>query len=70
MEQGHGSGDVVAHLCKAREVFFIGDDHLVYVAGPGTCAPTVSVALDLLIEHHAFLLELELCFLDLSVLGF
>ena len=28
-------------------------------------APTISVALDLLIELHTFLLELESCFLEL-----
>ena len=32
-------------------------------------APTVSGSLDLLIELHAFLLELESCFLELLVLG-
>ena len=33
------------------------------------CAPTVSMVLDLLIELRAFLLELESCFLELSVSG-
>ena len=33
------------------------------------CAPTVSMVLDLSIKLHAFLLELESCFLELLVLG-
>ena len=32
-------------------------------------APTISVALDLSLELHAFLLELESCFLELLVSG-
>ena len=43
---------------------------MVHVAGHGVGVPTVSVVLDLLIELHAFLLELESRFLDRSVLGF
>ena len=53
-----------------REGFIVGDDPLVHVAGHGACTPTVSVALDFLIELRGFLLELEPCFLDLSVPGF
>jgi len=70
MEQGHHGGDVLAHLDEMREGFIVGDDPLVHVVGYGTCAPTVSVVLDFPIELHAFLLELEPRFLDLSVLGF
>ena len=33
------------------------------------CAPTMSVVLDLSIELHVFLLELESCFLKLLVSG-
>ena len=33
------------------------------------CASTISVALDLSLELHAFLLELESCFLELLVPG-
>ena len=70
MEQGHGSGDVLAHPTEARKGFIIGDDPSVHVVGHGTRAHAVSVALDFSIELHAFLLELEACFIDLSVSGF
>ena len=43
---------------------------MVHVMGHGACMPTVSMVLDLSIELYAFLLELESCFLDLSVSGF
>ena len=70
MEQGSGGGDVLACPSKARKGFIICDDPLVHITGHGTCAPTVSMALYLLVELHAFLLELESRFLNLSVLGF
>ena len=70
MEQGHRSSDVLAHSGEAREGFIIRDDPPVHVAGHGACAPTVSMALDITIELRMFLLELELCFLKLLVLGF
>ena len=70
MEQGRHGGNVLAHLGKARKGFIIGDHPLVYIMGHGTCAPTVSTALDLPIELHAFLHKLESCFLDLPLLGF
>ena len=70
MEQGHHSGDVLACPGEMRKGFIIGDDPLVHITGPGKCAPTVSTALDLPIELHVFLLELESRFLDLSVSGF
>ena len=69
MEQGRRGGDVLARLGEAREGFIIGDDPPVHVSGHGACAPTVSMALDLLIELCAFLLELESCFLELLVSG-
>jgi len=65
-----GSSDVVAHLGEARKGFIVGDDPLVYIMGQGACAPTVSMALDLLIELRALLLELESHFLELLVSGF
>ena len=49
------------------EGFIILDDPLVHIAGHGTCTPIVSVALELLLELYAFLLELESCFLELLV---
>ena len=70
MEQGRRGGDVLAHPGKAREGFVIGDDPSVHIMGHGACASTVFVVLDLPIELHAFLLEVESCFLDLSVLSF
>ena len=50
------------------EGFVILNDPLVHIAGHGTCTPTVSMALDLSLELHVFLLELESCFLELLVL--
>ena len=70
MEQGRGGGDVLARMDKDWEGFIVGDDPPVHVAGHGACAPTISMALDLPIELHAFLLELESCFLELLVSGF
>ena len=51
------------------EGFIILDDSPIHVVGHGARMPTVSVALDLSLELHVFLLELEPCFLDLLVLG-
>ena len=70
MEQGHCGGDVLARSSKARKGFIIGDDPPVYIAGHGTCAPTVSAAFDLSIEHCALLYKLDSGFLDLSLSGF
>jgi hypothetical protein len=70
MEQGRHDGDVLACPGEAREGFIIGDDPSVHVAGHGAGAPTISAALDVLIELRAFLLELESCLLDVSVSGF
>ena len=69
-EQGRRSGDVLACPGEAREGFIIRDDPPVHVVGHGACASAIFVALDLLIELRAFLLELESCFLELSVSGF
>ena len=70
MEQDCRGGDVLPCPGEAREGFIISDDPPIHIVGHGTGAPTVSVALDFPIELRAFLLELEPCFLDLSVLGF
>ena len=70
MEQGHCGGDVLARSSKARKGFIIGDDPPVYIAGHGACTPTVSTVFDLPIELHAFLLKLELRYLDLLMSGF
>ena len=69
MEQGHGGNDVLAHPGEVWEGFIVYNDLLVHVAGHGTCASTVSMALDLSIELCAFLLELESHFLELLVSG-
>ena len=45
------------------------DDPPVHVVGHGARTPTVSMALDLSLELHVFLLELESCFLELLVPG-
>ena len=63
------SSDVLACPSEVWERFIVHDDLLVYVVGHGVSTPTVSVALDLSIELCAFLLELELHFLELLVSG-
>ena len=68
-EQGCRSSDVLARPGKVWEGLITLDDPPIHVMGHGTCTPIVSVALDLSIELCVFLLELESCFLELSVLG-
>ena len=69
LEQGSHSSNVLAYPCEVWERFIILNDPPVHVTGHGTCMPTVSMVLDLLLKLHAFLLELESCFLELLVLG-
>ena len=64
-EQGRHSSDILACLGEVWEGFVVHDDPLVHVMGHGAHTATVSMALDLSLELHAFLLELESCFLDL-----
>ena len=52
MEQGRCGGDVLACPNEVRKGFTIGDDPLVYVTGHGACVPTISTALDLLVDLH------------------
>ena len=66
-EQGHRSSDVLACPSEVWEGFVVLDDPPVDAAGHGACMPTISVALDLLLEPRAFLLELESCFFKLLV---
>ena len=54
MEQGHCGDDVVACMSEVRKGLIIGDDPSVYIMGRGACAPTVSVAFDLLIDLRIF----------------
>ena len=68
-EQGHCDADVLAYLSEVWEGFIILDDPMVHVMSHSTRTLTVSMALDLLIELHTFLLELESCFLELLVSG-
>ena len=68
-EQGRRSSDVLACPSEVWEHFIVLGDPPVHVAGHGACAPIVSVALDLSLELHAFLPELESCFLELLVFG-
>ena len=68
-DQGRRSSDVLAHPGEVWEGFIVLDDPSVDVAGHGACVPTVSMVLDLSLELHAFLLELESCFLELLVSG-
>ena len=67
--QGCHTGDVLARPGKVWEGFIILDDPPVHVAGHGMRTPTVFVALDPSFAFHAFLLELELRFLELLVPG-
>ena len=68
LEQGHHDSDVLVCLGEVWEGFVVLNDLLVHVAGHGTSTPTISVALDLSLELHVFLLELESCFFMLLVL--
>ena len=61
--------DVLACLGEVWEGFIVLNDPPVHIVGHGACTPAVSVALDLLLELRAFLLELESCFLELLVPG-
>ena len=67
-EQGCHDSDVLACPGEVWEGFIILNDPSVHVAGHGACMPVVSVALNLLLELCAFLLELESCFFELLVL--
>ena len=67
LEQGHRSSDVLACPGEVWEGFVVLDDPLVHVAGHGACTPTIFTALDLSLELHVFLLELESCFFELLV---
>ena len=49
------------------EGFIVLDDPPVHITGHSTRTPTVSVVLDLSLELHVFLLELESCFFELLV---
>ena len=69
MEQGGHNNDVMAHPSEVWEGFIVLDDPPVHVVGHGVHTPAVSMALDLLLELRAFLLELESCFLELLVPG-
>ena len=69
VEQGRCSGNVLACPSEVRKGFIIGDDPLVYVMGHGVCAPTVSVAFDLLIDVRVFPHKLESGFIDLLLVG-
>ena len=67
IEQGHHSSDVLTCPSEVWEGFIILNDPLVHVVGHGTRTATVSVALDLSLELHVFLLGLESCFFELLV---
>ena len=69
MDQGGHNSDVMAHPSEVWEGFIVRDDPSVHIVGHGACTPIVSMALDLPIELHTFLPELELLFLELLVSG-
>ena len=64
-KQCYHSSDVLAFAGEVRERLIILDDPQVHVTGHGACASPVSMALDLMIKLHAFLLKLESHFLKL-----
>ena len=66
-EQGRCGSDVLACSDEVWQGFVILDDPSVHVVGHGMRTPTVSMALDISLELHAFLLELESCFFELLV---
>ena len=68
-EQGYHSRDVLACPGKVWERLIVLGDPLIHIMGQGMCAPPFSMALDLSLELHAFLLKLESCFLKLLVPG-
>ena len=68
-EQDRRGSDVLACPGEVWEGFIDLDDPPVHVTGHGAHMPTVSMALDLSLDLCVFLLELELCFLELLVLG-
>jgi len=67
LKQGCHNSDILACPGEVWEGFVILDDSLVQVVGHSMRTPTVSMALDLLLELRVFLLELGSCFLDLLV---
>ena len=69
LEQGRHGSDVLARLGEVWEGFIVLDDPPVHAMGHGARTPAVSMALNLLLELRAFLLELESCFLELLVPG-
>ena len=69
LEQDRHGSDVLARLGEVWEGFIVLDDPLVHVAGHGARTPVVSVALDLSLELHTFLHELESWLLELLVPG-
>ena len=70
MEQGHCGSDVLACLSEVRKGFIIGDDPSVYVAGHGTCVPTISAAFDLSIHQRVLPNKLLSGLVDLLFSGF
>ena len=69
MEEGRCGGDVLACPSEARMGLIIGDDPSIHIMGHGACAPTVSVAFDLLIDLHVFPHKRESGFIDLPLSG-
>ena len=69
MEQGRCGGDVLACPSEVRKGFIVGNDPSVYVMGHGTCAPTVSMAFDLLIDLRVLPNKLLSSFVYLPLLG-
>ena len=67
MEQGRHGGDVLACTGEARKGFIVGNDPLVHIMGHGMCAPTISMAFDLLIDLRAFPHKLEYGFLNVPL---
>ena len=54
MQQGRCCGDVLARPSEVRESPIIGEDPPMHITGQGTRVPTVSAALDLLLDVLVF----------------
>ena len=70
MEQGHGGGDVLAHLSEVGKGFIVGDDPSVHVVGHGACVPSISTAPDLLVDLLVLPNKLLFGFVYFPLLGF
>ena len=67
LEQGHYGSYVLACPSEVWEASVVPDDPLDYVMGDGVRTATVSTALNLVLEPHTLLLQLQSRILNLLV---